>query len=194
MTRLRAERALGLHVHPHMHGAWTTLARPFAFYGAWILKIDPVSWRVDLFRIPEWRREAMTARKHKDTPAGSVLDCRHKPWHRYSRFPCTCGRPLWPPRGQGRGEGPNSPRRVAARERAEQAFQLRLERRMRWADIARALGFAGKSGAHAAVLRYLIDDYRAAGEPHVLHAARVHLNDLILMRSNPALQRNPRRL
>ena len=127
----------------------------------------------------------MTARKKKGTPKGAVLDCRHQPWHRYSRFPCSCGRPLWPPRGRGRGEGPNSPRRVAARQRAEQAFHLRLEGRMKWADIARRLGYASKSGAHAAVLRNLVEDYRTSHDPYPLHEARVHLWNLTLTRRDP---------
>jgi hypothetical protein len=35
---------------------------------------------------------------------------------------------------------------------------------MSWADIARRLKYAGKSGAHAAVLRLLMEDARQAGD------------------------------
>jgi hypothetical protein len=79
-------------------------------------------------------------------------ECRHKPWQTYTREPCSCGRELWPPRGRGRGESLNSPRRVAAKQKAIEAMKLRRQG-YRWRVIAAQVGYATPQGAHRAVQR-----------------------------------------
>src|SRR5690348_4177818 len=76
--------------------------------------------------------------------------CEHPPDQVYSRHPCSCGRPLWPPRGRGRGEALLSPRRVAAKLRALDALALYAQGQT-YAEIARELGYKTPMGAWHAV-------------------------------------------
>lgn len=87
--------------------------------------------------------------------AGILRVCEHKPWQTYSRYPCECGRSLWPPRGRGRGEPLTSPRRVEALVRAQVALEMRQERDATWGEIAAALGFTCRASAWKAVRRAL---------------------------------------
>lgn len=70
----------------------------------------------------------------------------------YTRKPCVCGRPLWPPRGRGRGESLYSPRRVAAIGRAVDMYND-YWRGMSWRQVARKYGYSGPSGAWQVVYR-----------------------------------------
>src|SRR5262245_33700063 len=83
--------------------------------------------------------------------------CPHTPDQTYTREPCSCGRELWPPRGRGRGESLNSPRRIAARLKALAAKQLRMQG-LTYREIARKLGYHTISAAWHAVQR-LHDQY-----------------------------------
>lgn len=78
--------------------------------------------------------------------------CEHRPDQTYTRAPCSCGRELWPPRGRGRGESLNSPRRQRAQMKAIQATELYTQG-WSYAAIARKLGYADTSGAWRAVQR-----------------------------------------
>lgn len=73
-----------------------------------------------------------------------------KRYHAPGRTYC---RDCWPPRGRGRGESLTSPRRIDAKLRSIDVLQLRAEYRMSWAEIARRLGFKGRSGAYMAYRR-----------------------------------------
>jgi hypothetical protein len=84
--------------------------------------------------------------------------CPHTPHQRYTRYPCSCGRELWPPRNRGRGEPLTSPRRIAAKLKAVDALALRVQG---WSFrvIAAKLGYKTTSGAWQAVQR--IRDHEA---------------------------------
>ncbi len=60
----------------------------------------------------------------------------------------------WPPVGRGRGESLYSPRRIEAKLRAVQAFEL-WRAGATWEQVARKLGYADKSGAWRAVRRMI---------------------------------------
>lgn len=85
--------------------------------------------------------------------------CEHTPDEAYTRAPCSCGRPLWPPRGRGRGESLLSRRRVAARLKAVEAEKLYIQG-YTYAAIADKLGYGTPSGVWRALQR--LRDYRAA--------------------------------
>jgi hypothetical protein len=85
--------------------------------------------------------------------------CEHTPAETYTRYPCSCGRELWPPRGRGRGESLLSPRRIAAKLTAIEAMKLHIQG-VSYARIARSLGYRTPSGAWRAVQR--IRDNEAA--------------------------------
>lgn len=89
--------------------------------------------------------------------------CRHTPAQTYTREPCSCGRPLWPPRGRGRGESLLSPRRIAAKLRAIEAWRLNLMG-YTWEAIAAQLGYRTRGGAWRAVQR--LRDGQAAWYRH----------------------------
>ncbi len=86
----------------------------------------------------------------------------HKPGRTYCRH-------CWPPRGRGKGENKNSPRRQAAWDRAWQAYELyRGEYRgddwsiggpryygKGYTEIARQLGYKDASGAWRAIHRLI---------------------------------------
>jgi len=78
--------------------------------------------------------------------------CPHKPWQTYTKYPCSCGRTLWPPRGRGRGESLSSPRRIAAKVNALEAMKLRRQG-IRWREIAETLGYSSPQSAWNAVQR-----------------------------------------
>jgi hypothetical protein len=99
----------------------------------------------------------MPYRMHE--PYGSVMDnwdgerlCPHRPDQRYTRYPCSCGRELWPPRKRGRGESLFSPRRVEAKLKALDALALRGKGHP-YRVIAARLGYNTTSGAYQAVQR-----------------------------------------
>lgn len=73
----------------------------------------------------------------------------------------TYTRETWPPRGRGRGESLTSPRRIAAKQRAAKALQLRMDG-YTWRMIAASLGYKCPSGAWRAVRRCVnrVDAYR----------------------------------
>ena len=85
--------------------------------------------------------------------------CEHTPNDAYTRAPCSCGRPLWPPKGRGRGESMLSRRRVAARLKTVEAEKLRVQG-YSYQAIADMLGYATASGVWRALQR--LRDYRAA--------------------------------
>jgi len=85
--------------------------------------------------------------------------CPHTPEQTYTRYPCSCGRELWPPRGRGRGESLLSPRRIAAKLKALDALELR-GKGYSYRVIAATLGYRTTSGAWQAVQR--IYDQEAA--------------------------------
>lgn len=95
----------------------------------------------------------------RDPEYDPFRECKHTPDQVYTHEPCSCGRPCWPPRGRGRGESLTSPRRIAALERAQQAATLYADG-WTYEAIAKALGFADKSGAWRALQRRR--DYGAA--------------------------------
>jgi hypothetical protein len=80
--------------------------------------------------------------------------CRHKPGQTYTRYPCSCGREVWPPRGRGRGESLYSPRRIEAKLRAVEAFKLRCQG-WRFKQIAAHLGYGSAKSAWRAWRRTL---------------------------------------
>ncbi len=82
------------------------------------------------------------------------VDCPHKPWQTYTKYPCSCGRELWPPRGRGRGESLYSPRRIQAKMRAIEAMTLRGQG-CRWRVIADKLGYCSAQSAWNAVQHYI---------------------------------------
>jgi hypothetical protein len=122
---------------------------------------DPV-WRVnEIFRPGEdgqpvdvleaiWRRNNLRADGALHIGPGGW--CRHTPDETYTRYPCSCGREIWPPRGRGRGESLLSPRRIEAKIRAGKALALHLLG-VPYRDIATRLGYKHASGAFAAVQR-----------------------------------------
>src|SRR5215831_12280469 len=78
--------------------------------------------------------------------------CPHMPEQTYTRYPCSCGRELWPPRGRGRGESLLSPRRIAAKLKALDALALHCKG-YTYRVIAATLGYRTTSGAWQAVQR-----------------------------------------
>jgi hypothetical protein len=80
--------------------------------------------------------------------------CRHKPGQTYTKYPCVCGRELWPPRGRGRGESLHSPRRIVAKLNAVEAYKLHLAG-WTYQQIAARLGYQTRQGAWRAVRRTL---------------------------------------
>lgn len=97
---------------------------------------------------------------HYDEPRDPFRGCEHTPDQRYTREPCSCGRPLWPPCGRGRGEALDSPRRLAALVRALEAQRLYYGEGWTYEAIARALGYRDKSGPWRALQR--LRDWDAA--------------------------------
>lgn len=96
---------------------------------------------------------------HYDEPRDPFRECQHTPDQHFTREPCSCGRPLWPPRGRGRGESPSSPRRIAAMQRTCEAHRLYAEG-WSYEAIARALGYRDRSGPWRALQR--LRDWDAA--------------------------------
>ena len=97
------------------------------------------------------------ARQHPSNPNNPVdlgRGCQHRSGDTYTHEPCSCGRPLWPPRGRGRGESLLSPRRIAATLRTAEALRLRIEGAT-YAAIARQLGYRTRGGAWRAIHRAL---------------------------------------
>lgn len=78
--------------------------------------------------------------------------CEHTPDQTYTREPCSCGRSLWPPRGRGRGESLTSPRRLDAKLKGLDVWELH-RRGWTYKQIARQLGYADASGAWRAEQR-----------------------------------------
>lgn len=95
--------------------------------------------------------------------AGEEVDpfreCEHEPDQVYTRQPCSCGRPLWPPRERGRGESLSSPRRIAAKLRACEVTRLHIQGHS-YETIAALLGYKTASGAWRAEQR--LRDHDAA--------------------------------
>jgi hypothetical protein len=87
-----------------------------------------------------------------DEPRDPFRGCEHTPDQQYTREPCSCGRPLWPPRGRGRGESTYSPRRLAALARTREAHRLYAQG-WTYEAIARALGYRDRSGPWRALQR-----------------------------------------
>lgn len=81
-----------------------------------------------------------------------LRECHHTPAQTYTRRPCSCGRPLWPPHGRGRGESLTSPRRIAAKLRALDALQM-VCMGYSYETIARQLGYRHRGSAYHAVQR-----------------------------------------
>jgi hypothetical protein len=79
-------------------------------------------------------------------------ECPHKPWQTYTKYPCSCGRELWPPRGRGRGESLTSPRRLKAKKRVIEAMRLRAQG-YTFRAIAEKLGYSSRKTAWRAVRR-----------------------------------------
>ena len=92
-------------------------------------------------------------------PCDPFRGCEHTPDQHFTREPCSCARPLWPPRGRGRGESLTSPRRLAAMLRALEAHRLYAEG-WSYEAIARALGYRDRSGPWRALQR--LRDHDAA--------------------------------
>jgi hypothetical protein len=90
---------------------------------------------------------------------GRYRVCRHRPDQTYTRYPCNCGRELWPPRGRGRGESLLSPRRIEAKLKAIDANEMHIKGAS-YARNAVILGYKTPSGAWRAVQR--IRDHEAA--------------------------------
>jgi hypothetical protein len=85
---------------------------------------------------------------------GEWVSCDHdRRKTTYTRQPCVCGRPLWPPRGRGRGESLLSPRRAQVWLRTGDMYSD-YWRGMSWRKIAKKYGYAGPSGAWQAVYRH----------------------------------------
>lgn len=94
----------------------------------------------------------MASQKPRSGPVDPWRECRHSAEQTYTREPCSCGRPLWPPRGRGRGEARYSPRRARAVLRTADALQLRIEGHT-YAAIAWRLGYHSPSAAWRAIRR-----------------------------------------
>jgi hypothetical protein len=93
-----------------------------------------------------------SAYDESDEPRDPFRGCEHTPDQHYTREPCSCGRPLWPPRGRGRGESITSPRRIAAIQRTCEVHRLVAEG-WTYEAIARALGYRDRSGPWRALQR-----------------------------------------
>jgi len=69
---------------------------------------------------------------------------------------CPCNRPVWPPRGRGRGESLSSPRRIQAHMQVVEMMRLRRTNGT-WQQIARRYGYISRSGPYQLVRRAIED-------------------------------------
>jgi hypothetical protein len=85
---------------------------------------------------------------------GFMHDVTPSPGHSYVKAAKGEGHAYsWPPSGRGRGESLISPRRIQARYKAVEAFDLYFHQGLSWGDVAKRLGYADRSGPWRAVRR-----------------------------------------